>query len=81
MKFGRGAVDFAARLKHVSAVLSWTVAIATIFPPGALVVHSRPSYTVRNTKIPIYDSAYRGVGNMHDLQANALFGMDSVGKY
>ena len=66
---------------YLSVILTWDLAVAVVFPPGALIVHSRIFEASKNMTVPVFDPNFRGDGTMYDLQYHALFEMNDLGKY
>ena len=66
---------------YLCAVLTWSIAATTIFPPGALVVRPHLFESLQNTTIPIYDPSYRNGNMTSSFQAGALFHTDILGQY
>lgn len=66
---------------YLCAVLTWITALAIIFPPGALVVGTRPLETKDSLYVPMYDPTYMGRRTTRDLQFNALFLLTEFGAY
>lgn len=68
-------------LLSVCTLSTWLVGIATIFPPGGLIVRSYDFHTSKFMDIPVFDSKFRGNGSVLDLQKNALFTLADTGQY
>jgi hypothetical protein len=68
-------------LLYLCAFGTWTVGIATIFPPGGLIVRSEDLCQSNLMQVPVFDFSFRGDGTVGDLQKSALFTMNDVAEY
>lgn len=57
------------------------IPLATIFPPGALIVLPQLAPTTENVSVPTFDVRYRGNGSLNAMYNNALFLAGSDGWY
>lgn len=68
-------------LLSTCAGATWLVGIATISPPGRLIVPSHDFQTSKLMDIPVFNTGFRGNGTVLDLQNNALFTLLDTGEY
>ena len=54
-------------------VVCWSISVAMIYAPGALIVESRQDNTTRNVEVPTFDPTYRGNGNMRGFESPGAF--------
>jgi hypothetical protein len=64
-----------------AAVVSFCIPAIMSFPPGALVVVSKPLVQTLNITVPTFDPAFLGNGSVEDLIDRTLWTPDEYGAY
>ena len=70
-----------APLLCLCAVLYWCLPLAMIYPPGALVLESRPFQHSVHMTVPSFDPGYQGEATLKDMMQNTLFRFDPYLNY
>ncbi|CAN9133054.1 unnamed protein product [Alternaria alternata] len=69
----RKDIIVSAPLEWFLSLLRFLIAIAAVFPPGALTVKSKPFILPETQPIPTMDMSYWGDGSLDDFANHALF--------
>ena len=60
-------------LGFLLAVLYWSIPIATIFPPGAIMVAPKTSNFMDHSIVPTFNASDVGRGDVQAISAGSLF--------
>jgi hypothetical protein len=66
------AVVQTAPMLFILVLFTWLLPIAITFPPGALIVVSKPVWSVYNTTVPTYNASFLGNSSLADAELHSL---------